>query len=105
MADPAPVVQTFFVDDDIKDHFALDAVLTLVDAKHILQHLEEERPEGVENESGAQQQAVVACLSFKVGPVCVAKESYVHLMHWTVLCCNVWFVFECHLTLIARQML
>lgn len=53
MADPAPVVQTFFVDDDIKGGTILDAVLTLVDARHCLQHLREERPEGVENETGA----------------------------------------------------
>ncbi|MEM9275328.1 MAG: GTP-binding protein [Cyanobacteria bacterium P01_F01_bin.143] len=38
LADPAPVIQTFFVDEDIKDKITLDAVVTVVDAKHIQQH-------------------------------------------------------------------
>ncbi|PSB10953.1 cobalamin biosynthesis protein CobW [Pleurocapsa sp. CCALA 161] len=38
LADPAPVIQTFFVDEDMKDKIALDAVVTVVDAKHIQQH-------------------------------------------------------------------
>jgi len=54
LADPAPVVQTFFVDDDIKGMYSLDAVLTVVDAKHIIERLKEEKPEGVENESVEQ---------------------------------------------------
>ncbi|HWK53493.1 MAG TPA: GTP-binding protein [Hyphomicrobiales bacterium] len=41
MADPGPVAQTFFVDDEIKEHFELDGILTLVDAKHLLLHLDE----------------------------------------------------------------
>ena len=40
IADPAPVIQTFFVDEDMKDQIALDAVVTVVDAKHIQQHWE-----------------------------------------------------------------
>eukprot|EP00913_Durusdinium_trenchii_P029117 g27300.t1 len=54
LADPAPVAQTFFVDDDIQKMYKLDGICTVVDAKHILQHLEEEKPEGVENESVEQ---------------------------------------------------
>ncbi len=38
LADPAPVIQTFFVDEDLRDKIALDAVVTVVDAKHIQQH-------------------------------------------------------------------
>jgi len=34
MANPGPVTQTFFMDDDIASYFLLDAVITLVDAKH-----------------------------------------------------------------------
>lgn len=34
LADPAPVAQTFFVDDEIQDAYRLDAVLTVVDARH-----------------------------------------------------------------------
>ncbi|KAL3782262.1 hypothetical protein HJC23_013229 [Cyclotella cryptica] len=54
LADPAPVVQTFFVDDDIQEMYALDAVITVVDAKLILERLAEEKPEGVENEAVEQ---------------------------------------------------
>lgn len=54
VADPAPVAQTFFVDPEIQAHFELDAIVTMVDCKHLLQHLDEERPEGVENECEEQ---------------------------------------------------
>jgi len=54
LADPAPVAQTFFVDDDIEKMYKLDGICTVVDAKHIVQHLDEEKPEGVENEAVEQ---------------------------------------------------
>lgn len=54
LADPAPVCQTFFVDDDISEMYRLDSVITVVDAKHIIKRLDEEKPEGVENESVEQ---------------------------------------------------
>merc|ERR1711907_368336 len=54
LADPAPVAQTFFADDFVQQHMRLDGILTLVDAKHIIQHLDEEKPEGVENEAVEQ---------------------------------------------------
>lgn len=38
LADPAPVIQTFFVDEDMQNQLSLDAVVTVVDAKHIWQH-------------------------------------------------------------------
>ncbi len=38
LADPSPVIQSFFVDEDLKDRIRLDAVVTLVDAKHIGLH-------------------------------------------------------------------
>ena len=42
MANPAPVAQTFFTDEEMKSSFRLDGIVTLVDAKHILQHLDSE---------------------------------------------------------------
>jgi len=51
LADPAPVAQTFFVDSEMATQLRLDAIVTLVDAKHIEAHLDELRPEGVENEA------------------------------------------------------
>ena len=41
LADPAPVAQTFFVDDDVKQRTKLDAIVTVVDALHILGHLDD----------------------------------------------------------------
>ena len=38
LADPAPVIQTFFVDEEIQTQLDLDAVVTVVDAKHIWEH-------------------------------------------------------------------
>jgi G3E family GTPase len=43
LADPGPVAQTFFIDEDLREHFQLDAIVTLVDAKHSERHLEEVR--------------------------------------------------------------
>jgi G3E family GTPase len=54
LADPAPVAQTFFVDEEVKANYELDAIITVIDAKHVMPHLEEEKPEGVENESVEQ---------------------------------------------------
>ncbi|MBL6731120.1 MAG: GTP-binding protein [Bacteroidia bacterium] len=41
MANPAPVAQTFWVDDEIKDKYSLDAIVTIVDAKHVWLHIDE----------------------------------------------------------------
>ena len=41
MADPGPVAQTFFLDDDLKAQFTIDAIVTLVDAHHFEQHLKD----------------------------------------------------------------
>ena len=54
MADPAPVAQTFFVEPKVAAFARLDGIITLVDAKHIIQHLDEEKPEGAENEAVEQ---------------------------------------------------
>jgi G3E family GTPase len=40
LADPAPVIQSFFVDETMRAHTELDAVVTVVDAKHIWDHWE-----------------------------------------------------------------
>ncbi|HEY6512905.1 MAG TPA: GTP-binding protein [Burkholderiaceae bacterium] len=40
LADPGPVAQTFFMDDEIAESYLLDSVLTLVDAKHAEQQLD-----------------------------------------------------------------
>jgi G3E family GTPase len=40
LADPGPVAQTFFMDDEIAETYLLDSILTLVDAKHAGQQLD-----------------------------------------------------------------
>ena len=41
LADPAPVAQTFFVDDDVRRKTRLDAIVTVVDAKHVLTEIDQ----------------------------------------------------------------
>jgi len=50
LADPAPVIQTFCLDDFASTYLELDAVITVVDAKHIIQHLDDQ-PKDSERES------------------------------------------------------
>jgi len=54
MADPSPVAQTFIVDDAITPYCELDGIVTVVDAKHVLKHLREDRGEDGVNESVQQ---------------------------------------------------
>ncbi|MFZ9232668.1 MAG: CobW family GTP-binding protein [Hylemonella sp.] len=41
LADPGPVTQTFFMDDEIAESFLLDSIITLVDAKHAMHQLDD----------------------------------------------------------------
>ena len=41
LADPAPVAQTFFVEEDVSRHYTLDAIVTVVDAVHAEMQLDE----------------------------------------------------------------
>lgn len=41
LADPGPVAQTFFMDDDVAESYMIDAIVTLVDAKHAQQQLDD----------------------------------------------------------------
>merc|ERR1711871_1674007 len=54
LADPAPVAQTFFVDEEMQKLCRLDSIITFIDAKFTSQHLDEVKPEGVENEAHEQ---------------------------------------------------
>jgi len=40
LANPAPVAQTFFTDDEMRRNFRLDGIVTVVDAKHVAAHLD-----------------------------------------------------------------
>ncbi len=41
LADPGPVAQTFFSDEELKANFRLDGIVTVIDSKHILLHLDD----------------------------------------------------------------
>nr|WP_311529097.1 GTP-binding protein [uncultured Ralstonia sp.] len=51
LADPYPVAQSFFIDDPIAEHVELDAIVTMVDAKHIAAHLDDLQLDGVDNQA------------------------------------------------------
>lgn len=54
LANPAPIIQTFYAEDQIFNDVKLDGVVTLVDAKHARFHLDEVKPKGVVNEAVQQ---------------------------------------------------
>lgn len=54
MANPAPIIQTFYAEDQVFNDVKLDGVVTLVDAKHAGFHLDEVKPKGVVNEAVEQ---------------------------------------------------
>nr|CAD1827778.1 unnamed protein product [Ananas comosus var. bracteatus] len=54
LANPAPIIQTFYAEDKIFNDVKLDGVVTLVDAKHAGFHLDEIKPKGVVNEAVEQ---------------------------------------------------
>ncbi|DBB01448.1 hypothetical protein WJX77_010801 [Trebouxia sp. C0004] len=53
LANPAPIINTLLVHDDMQDNIRLDGVVTLVDAKHVEQHLDDKQ-----KSSGAVNEAV-----------------------------------------------
>jgi G3E family GTPase len=54
LADPAALARTFFVEEAIRDRLRLDAIVTLVDARHAGEHLAEVDGDGVANETVEQ---------------------------------------------------
>lgn len=54
MADPSPVIQTFALDDELSQALEVDGVITVVDTKHVFQHLDEVKENGAVNESEQQ---------------------------------------------------
>jgi len=58
LADPAPIVYTVQTNPKMSDHYRIDSIVCLADAKHLEQHLDEVKPDGACNE--AQQQVAFA---------------------------------------------
>lgn len=54
LANPSPIIQTFYAEDKVFNDVKLDGVVTLVDAKHAGFHLDEVKPKGVVNEAVEQ---------------------------------------------------
>lgn len=77
VANPGPVAQTFFMDDDVAEHYVLDAVVTLVDAKHGQQQLTEH--EEAQRQVGFADQIFITKTDL-VGPAQIA-DLRSRLMH------------------------
>ncbi|KAL6750486.1 CobW/HypB/UreG, nucleotide-binding domain-containing protein [Haematococcus lacustris] len=75
LANPGPVIQTFFVDDNVKESFVLDSIVTVVDCRHAMQHLNEEKPAGVVNEAVFQVAFGDKLLLNKVDLVTAAEKD------------------------------
>ncbi len=73
VADPGPVAQTFFMDDEIAESFLLDSILTLVDAKHAEQQLNDRQE--------ARRQVGFADQIFISKTDLVSKDELEALMH------------------------
>jgi G3E family GTPase len=73
VADPGPVAQTFFMDDEIAESFLLDSILTLVDAKHAAQQLNDRQE--------ARRQVGFADQIFISKADLVSKDELDALMH------------------------
>ena len=73
LADPGPVAQTFFMDDEIAESYLLDSILTLVDAKHAATQLNDRQE--------ARRQVGFADQIFISKTDLVAKDEVEALMH------------------------
>jgi G3E family GTPase len=73
LADPGPVAQTFFMDDEVAESYLLDSILTLVDAKHAQTQLDERQE--------ARRQIGFADQIFISKTDLVSKEEVDALMH------------------------
>ncbi len=73
LADPGPVAQTFFMDDEIAESYLLDSILTLVDVKHAGRQLDERQE--------ARRQVGFADRIFLSKTDLVAKEETDALVH------------------------
>ena len=73
LADPGPVAQTFFMDDEVAESYLLDSILTLVDAKHAETQLDERQE--------ARRQVGFADQIFISKTDLVARDEVDALMH------------------------
>ncbi|QRZ16059.1 GTP-binding protein (plasmid) [Paracoccus methylovorus] len=72
LADPYPVAQTFFLDDPIREETNLDGVIALVDAKHILRHLDDGKVDAFDNQAVDQ---IVCADRIVINKIDIATED------------------------------
>lgn len=76
LANPAPIIQTFYAEDQIFNDVKLDGVVTLVDAKHANIHLDDVKPKGVVNEAVEQIAYADRIIVNKVFVNCLVESSH-----------------------------
>ncbi len=79
LADPGPVAQTFFTDDEMRTRFRLDSIITLVDAKHVLLHIDDS-PE-VKKQIGFADVIILNKIDLVSPADLKALESRIHSMN------------------------
>ena len=73
LADPTPVAATFFIDNEVSKRVNLDAVVTIVDARHIAGHLDDRRFNAVSNQAVDQIVAADRIIINKIDLVAAAE--------------------------------
>lgn len=81
LANPAPIIQTFYAEDEIFNDVKLDGVVTLVDAKHARLHLDEVKPKGVVNEAVEQIAYADRIIVNKVTNLATSKRMYIERLN------------------------
>lgn len=84
LAKPAPVIETFCTDDLVSRYVKLDGVVTLVDSKHSMQHLNEVKPRFVVNEAVEQIAYADRIILNKVEVLCTSLHRF-HILSSYVL--------------------
>lgn len=79
MANPAPVAQTFWVDNDLKEQFSLDAIITMVDAKHVHLHI---------NDSAECKEQIAFADIVILNKIDLVEENAVSQLHTTIRSMN-----------------
>ncbi|XP_010874441.1 COBW domain containing isoform X1 [Esox lucius] len=77
LADPGAVASMFWVDSELGSDIYLDGIVTVIDAKFGMQHLMEEKPEGLVNE--AARQVALADLAIINKTDLVSSEELIHI--------------------------
>ncbi|KAM6965307.1 zinc-regulated GTPase metalloprotein activator 1 [Aplochiton taeniatus] len=85
LADPGAVASMFWVDAELGSDIYLDGIVTVIDAKYGLQHLREEKPEGLVNE--AARQIALADLTI-INKTDLVTEGELEQLRDTVRCIN-----------------